>query len=795
MDFFVEDGSGMRRFDRRSFPLTIGGQEADIQLPFEFEPSPATPLARLGFSSGEMFVEPAGGSVTVNGAAVSSSYWLKPGDVVHIGAFALEVLERSGALGLAVRLQGEGEELEEPELRSVKPIAFEPKRLEKLRPGGERGIHAFWFAAGIAVLALAAFYLFTSRPVAIEIEPVPDRMDLEGTFLDVAFQGRFLLRPGTYRLVAEKEGYRTLEHTIAIGKDSPATLRFTLERLPGLLAIAVRPEVGASVLIDGKSVGSTPLEPLELSSGEHEVLVRADRYREFSTRIAVDGRGTTATLDVDLAPLWAPVTFLTEPAGATVRVGEQSYGPTPFSVELPEGDHPYRVLVPGKKVESGRVRVVGGEPQTVSIGGLAPADGTLRIVSVPGEASVTIDGLYRGRTPLEVPLTPGTSHRLEVGRAGYETRTAEVEVGSGGEETVTVELSPELGEVEVVADPPDAELFVNGEPRGAGRQTLRLPAVAHRIELRKSGYDSFVVEITPRPDFPQTIEATLVDLEAKKLAEAPKPKIENPAGHDMVLVQGRRFQMGASRREPGRRANEAEREVEITRAFYMGTREVTNRQFREFEEGHRSGRVAAHNLEVDDHPVVRVTWEDGAAYCNWLSERESLPPAYVMSGASYALASPHTTGYRLPTEAEWELSARYAGGSATKYSWGDSLPVPPSAGNFADASADGLVATILPHYDDSFPATAPVGSFAANALGIYHLGGNVAEWVTDHYEMAPADGNAVAKDPVGPAAGEFRVIRGASYLHGSITQLRLTYRDYGKEARPDVGFRVARWVK
>ncbi len=791
MDFFVEDGKDLKRFDPRRFPLTIGGRESDIQLPFTIEEASSEPLARLGFSSGEVFVEPEGARVSVNGNPVSTSYWLSPGDLVRIGTFALEVVAKPGAVGLRIRAEREAS-IDRSSAKLVQPVDLEPTFEKPPTLGRGRRVPALWFLASLAALGLAASYLFSSRPVSIEIEPVPDRMNVEGTALDFAFRGRYLLRPGTYRVVAEKAGYRKLEKDIEVGDDAEATFRFALEKLPGLLAVSTKPEIGATVLVDGESVGTTPLPPIELSAGEHEVTVRAERYRDFQTRMVIEGQGALATLEVELVPLWAVVTFVSEPAGATVRVGRESYGPTPASVELPEGEHGYEALLPGRKAQRGRIHVVGGKPSTVAIGALSPADGLLRLSSRPSEASVTVDGVYRGLTPIEIPVTPGAPHRLEVSREGYETASRQVEVEAGRDETLSLDLAPRLGEIEILADPPDAALFVNGERRGAARQVLRLPAVWHRIEIRKEGYETFGVDITPRPDFPQTVEAILVNVAAKKDAEASKPRVMRASAHELVTVKPRRFRMGASRREPGRRANEGEREVEITRAFEIGTREVTNRQFREFREQHRSGMVASHSLETDHHPVVRVSWEDAAAYCNWLSVKESLPPAYVVSGASYVLASPPTTGYRLPTEAEWELSARYAGGAGTKYPWGESLPVPPGSGNFADQSAEGLVATTIPSFNDSFPATAPVDSFAANALGIYNLGGNVAEWISDHYEMAPA---APATDPIGPATGEFHGIRGASYLQGSVTQLRLTFRDYGKEPRPDVGFRIARWVE
>ena len=194
--------------------------------------------------------------------------------------------------------------------------------------------------------------------------------------------------------------------------------------------------------------------------------------------------------------------------------------------------------------------------------------------------------------------------------------------------------------------------------------------------------------------------------------------------------------------------------------------------------------------------MVRVSWQQAAAYCNWLSEREGLPKAYVDSAGSLVAASPMGTGYRLPSEAEWERVARYPEGtSPLRFPWGAALPVPPGAGNYADRRARGLVAQLIEDLDDGYAASAPVKSFDANALGLLNLGGNVAEWMHDRYVTTPSLEGQLVRDPLGPAEGEYHVIRGASFLNGTVSELRLSYRDQGKEPRPDVGFRVARYAE
>ena len=85
-------------------------------------------------------------------------------------------------------------------------------------------------------------------------------------------------------------------------------------------------------------------------------------------------------------------------------------------------------------------------------------------------------------------------------------------------------------------------------------------------------------------------------------------------------------------------------------------------------------------------------------------------------------------------------------------------------------------------------------AYSPDARGISNLGGNVAEWMHDVYTIhGPSVGST--RDPVGPEDGEFHVIRGSSWMDSSVSELRLTYRDYGTKPRPDVGFRIARYAE
>jgi formylglycine-generating enzyme required for sulfatase activity len=264
-------------------------------------------------------------------------------------------------------------------------------------------------------------------------------------------------------------------------------------------------------------------------------------------------------------------------------------------------------------------------------------------------------------------------------------------------------------------------------------------------------------------------------------------------GQELRLIPAGRFMMGSSRGQAEGRSNELLHEVELSRAFYLGAREVSNAEFRTYLAEHDSGDFGGMSLNEDAQPVVNVTWENVAQFLNMLSIRDRLQPVYVETFGTWAPARPLRNGYRLPTESEWEWAARAAGREVPLlYPWGNEQTPPDRSGNFADLSAAESLPLTLVTYSDGFPVSAASGSFEPNPLGVFDLGGNVAEWVQDYYAIeVTAPENAVV-DPLGPETGRFHVVRGASWRSATTMDLRLAYRNYSSEGREDVGFRIAR---
>ena len=673
---------------------------------------------------------------------------------------------------------------------TIRPVTFRPtapdRRRKIIRLNG-------WQLAGIVVAVGAAWFLwfmFTAKSVRFELTPATADVVADGGF-QLRIGEISLLREGRYRLRAEAPGYYPLDVDVDVGRDRNQEFSYEMAPLPGRITFTSSP-TGARVLVDGEDIGETPFTS-DVAAGARAVVITRENYQPAYLGVDVEGRQLPQSVDAELLPDWADVTIPSIPSEAAVSVDGVEVGVTPGPVPVPSGERSILVKLPGYKGWRDILQVTAGQPLELSEIRLERADGLLSVRSSPRGASVTVNGRYEGLTPIEITVAPRTTLGIRVFKVGYAPVERNVRVESGVERAMSVELEALTGTLVVVAEPGDAELWIDGKPSDRLNRPITLAAVPHEIELRKEGYAGYRKTVIPQPGFSQEVKVRLLTIAEARLARL-KPTITTAIGQEMLLLQPSPLTLGASRREPGRRANEVLRDVDLNRLFYLGTKEVTNADFRRFASGHSSGRFQDADLDREDLPVSNVSWDEAALFCNWLSTQEGKEPFYIEEFGSIVGINSGSLGYRLPTEAEWAWAARHVDDASPllRFPWGDRLPPPDRHGNYADRAATHVVGRIIFGYNDNYTGAAPIGTFQPNAKQLYDLGGNVAEWVHDYYEI-PAPGQTL--NPLGPHEGDYHVIRGSSWMHGTLSELRLSFRDYGAKGRNDVGFRLARFAE
>jgi formylglycine-generating enzyme required for sulfatase activity len=254
--------------------------------------------------------------------------------------------------------------------------------------------------------------------------------------------------------------------------------------------------------------------------------------------------------------------------------------------------------------------------------------------------------------------------------------------------------------------------------------------------------------------------------------------IKNSIGMTLKLIPAGEFMMGSPNLDMDALPDEKPQHwLRITRPFYMGVTEVTQGQYRAI-----TGQNPSSNKGSDDLPAENVSWIGAIAFCNRLSAKEELTPYYQIAGETVTVLDGKGTGYRLPTEAEWEYACR--AGSPFRFSFGDddlSLPWNQMALG-QHAWFDGNNSNDWSH---------PVGQRRPNAFGLYDMHGNVWEWCWDGYDGSYY-ASSPAHDPPGPSRFTDRVNRGGCW-NDDPRVVRAAYRS----GRPEndragtQGFRVA----
>ena len=792
----IQNGNQSKTVEQNNFPIRIG---ADINSEIVISGSLAEGLSATIDRIGEKYllqITSQSIDASMNGNKLKGSHWIENEDELIINNAVIQFEHQENDLLISVS-----------DISSEQPTIFEKRQSKGIFEN--QTIRYIGFSISLVVLYFS-FYFFTAKAVKIDVfddlngELIVQDSDIKidgGLFPSFKIGGRYLLRSGEYEISIQNEGYVSMSNeTLIIDENESQDRMFDLSRLPGKIVFTTNPGVDFDLYVDDSVVSKATPETF-VSAGNRKIELRFDRYFPIEKEIFVNGKGEIQEYSFDLDPSWADVSISTEPVDVGIFNDNERLGNTPSTIQLIQGKNTLSLRKSGYKDYEIQLDIVAQDSVSLESLILSRLDVPLEIMSEPEGASININDEYRGLTPMEIMLEPLVEHKILISKPGYkdinnQLRLDTIEsLSSKGKNSEVLDyfLEEILGQVSFVGTD-GAKVYRSDDLIGVIPFNIEMISEEQILKVKKDGLVTQEIKMTPNPNYPQKIEVKLLNEEQTVLAAIPNT-LKTSQSQEMKLILPGSFVMGTPRRSQGRLSNENERLVEITKPFYIGTKEVTNNEFRAFKPKHTSGAEMFRELSNGMHPTVMVTWSDAAAYCNWLSEKESLVPAYENIDGQYKLKQPITNGYRLPSEAEWEWVSRYNGGAGEqRYPWGDSMPPIEESGNYADESTESLLTNVLKDYWDGYPVTAPSGRFYPNKIGIYDLGGNVAEWVSDYYAVPTRQLRLVEKDPSGPADGTARVIKGSSWRDSSLTKLRFAYRDYGTQGRLDVGFRIARYT-
>ena len=292
--------------------------------------------------------------------------------------------------------------------------------------------------------------------------------------------------------------------------------------------------------------------------------------------------------------------------------------------------------------------------------------------------------------------------------------------------------------------------------------TDRAPLVEQLLETYRNDHDAGIhgaSEWTLRR-WKQEEALKKVDAELRKTTDwGDRRWFVNSQGQTFAVIEGPvEFSMGSPPSESDRSNDETLHRQRIKRSFAIVTKEVTLGQYREYLE--QNPKVAPSETKYSSEPTgpkSLLTWYEAAAYCNWLSEREHLKPCYEPNLAGeYAVGMRMVpdfldrSGYRLPTEAEWEYACR--SGTITSHPHGGSLEL---LGKYAWYS------------QNSAQRAGPCGRLKPNDLGLFDMMGNVFEWCQDEYRPDSPEvdngeetaGDLIVKDKTP------RILRGGAFSY------------------------------
>ena len=634
------------------------------------------------------------------------------------------------------------------------------------------------FAILVFGLVLAGYFLsFRSLSIVVQPENAKQTAMIEVTDgLAFSLASRIYAVSDQAQINISAAKYHTANLTIH-GSDFGSDMTVILLPKPGRLRALVTPSTSVNWYLNGNFVSQSNRLDTELAPGDYQLAVTSDYHERVERDLTITADDDTS-LAIDLPCITGTLRATMTPPGTMLVDGQPVDSTSPIT--LGPGPHLIDLTAPGHKSVSDSITITQTQRDFTRSYNLQPLPIRMQHQLTPPGGNLFVNGKRQdiSKNTIEIPYRKRLD--IEYAKPGFVTKTQSQTVAPGEMVALSLVLDPEFADITITANI-TADIYLDGQLLGTTPLQISVPTVPATLEVRADGYQGETKSITPKPKQPQIHEFTLITTAAAKLQNAPQ-SYKNANGIDFRLIKPRnaRFEMGGKRSEKGQRANEFLRQIELQRPFYVATHELTEAQF--------YGKGS--NL-----PVVNLSWEQVAIFCNELSIAEGLTPFYRTKNGRISGFDPMADGYRFISEAEWEFLARaYRRPKQTIFPWGDDAVVPPNVGNLAGDKAKPASDSYIAGYQDGFSGLAPAKSFPADLSGLYDFVGNVSEWTHDSYMFTPPPSDKIEIDPLGQYSAGPHVIKGANFKSASRTELRAAFRDGSDTPRDDVGFRLARYL-
>ena len=582
----------------------------------------------------------------------------------------------------------------------------------------------------------------SSNYVNIKVTPSDAIISIDGQFYS---KGNIKLTVDeAHELEVTHPLYHTYEQTIYASAKEKLSYDVKLAPSFGWLNIKSKPESGATVLINGRRVGTTPYRSDTLASGEYEVTLLKEMYENVTKTVNVRD-GVAGDIEIAMSANFAEISVSTD-SGADIYVDGTKSGTGSWRGRLGEGQHVLEARKASHRSTQRAINVTVGKNESVSIPNPIPIYGALDITSTPDEASVYLDGTKIGETPMIYNNVLIGSHTLSFEKKGCSSTQKTVNVVEG--QIVEVRAKLETGrEMTISTDGTGDKIYVDGNYVGVSPLSTTLSFGSHNVKAVRGDKESKQTVTVAQSGGDTNVK---LQFELKN-----KTFTVNGVSFEMVAVKGGTFTMGCTSEQGGDCDGDESPAHSVTLSdYYIGKFEVTQKLWKAVMGSNPS------YFKGDDLPVERVSWNDCKEFIGRLNQ---------LTGANF----------RLPTEAEWEYAAR-GGAKSRGYKYSGSNSIGDVAVYEVNSYNKG---SNHPDY-----GTHAVGTKSPNELGIYDMSGNVWEWCEDLYGDYSGGSQT---NPKGPSSGSYRVSRGGSWIYGA-GRCRVSNRsNYSPVSRgSDLGFRV-----